>query len=358
MRAALLKALGAPLAVEHLEDPTPGAGEVVVDVVAAPVLPYAGDVFSGKRPYLLELPIVPGAGAIGRVRAVGADATRLTAGDWVVCDPTVRARDDALSPEIAVQGLTAGTEGGLPLQRHFKHGAFAERMRVPSECAVGLGAVPDERANAWCALLTYLVPYGGLLAAGLTAGETVLVSGATGYFGGAGVAVALAMGAGRVVAPGRNEVQLEALARRFGDRVRTVKLAGDEAADRARLQGAAGPIDVVLDLLPPAAPPAAARAAILAVRPHGRAVLMGGVGMGGGAALELPYPWLMRNCITVRGQFMCPREAVPRMVALVRGGLLSLDHFAVSAFALDDVNAAVAHAARDAAPFRLTVLRP
>ena len=38
--------------------------------------------------------------------------------------------------------------------------------------------------------------------------RTLLVSGATGNFGSAGVAVALAMGAGTVVAPGRNEAVL------------------------------------------------------------------------------------------------------------------------------------------------------
>jgi alcohol dehydrogenase len=56
------------------------------------VLPYAAEVFSDERRYQLTLPVIPGAGAIGRVRAVGPDATRLAVGDWVSCDPTVRAR--------------------------------------------------------------------------------------------------------------------------------------------------------------------------------------------------------------------------------------------------------------------------
>jgi len=66
-----------------------GTGEVIVDVAAAGVLAYAGDVFSGKRESVLELPIVPGAGSVGRVRAAGPDATRLAVGDWVSIDPTV-----------------------------------------------------------------------------------------------------------------------------------------------------------------------------------------------------------------------------------------------------------------------------
>ena len=71
MKAAVLKTFGSPLTVEAWSDPVLGTGEVIVDVVAAPILPYAGEVFSGERRYLLDLPVVPGCGAVGRVRAVG-----------------------------------------------------------------------------------------------------------------------------------------------------------------------------------------------------------------------------------------------------------------------------------------------
>jgi alcohol dehydrogenase len=137
-----------------------------------------------------------------------------------------------------------------------------------------------------------------------------------------------------------------------------VALTGDEAADRARMIAAApGPIDCVLDILPPSAAASVARAAIMSVRPYGQVVLMGGVGMLGGDDLALPYPWIMRNDITVRGQWMYPPDAIGRMVGLVRAGLLRLEEFAVTAFPLDDANAAVAHAAAQGGPFRQTVLR-
>ena len=100
------------------------------------------------------------------------------------------------------------------------------------------------------------------------------------------------------------------------------------------------------------------RTAILAVRPYGRVVLMGGVGMLGGAGLDLPYPWMMRNCITLHGQWMYPPHATILMIGLIRAGLVSLDQFAVTSFGLDDANAAVAHAARDSGPFRMTVIQP
>ncbi len=218
MKAAILNEFGSPLVIGTLPDPILGTGEVVVNVVAAPVLSYADEVFSGARKYPLKLPMAPGCGAIAKVLAVGPDATHLAVGDWVVCDPTVRSRDDALSPDIALQGWSARGEGGLRLQKHFHHGPFAEQMMIPTENAIQIGSLNPVDAGRWCAMNTLLVPYGGLLAANLQAGETLLVSGATGNFGSSAVAVALAMGAGCVIAPGRNEKTLDDLARRFGDR--------------------------------------------------------------------------------------------------------------------------------------------
>lgn len=359
MKAAILKVFGQPLEIAEMPAPEIGTGEVVVDVVAAPVLSYAGEVFSGERRYPIELPIVPGCGAIGRVRASGPDATHLKPGDWVFCDPTVRSRDDALMPDIALQGWSARGDGGMRLQRHFHDGPFAEQIRVPTENAHRIGDIDPDDAARWCALNVMLVPYGGLLAAQFQAGEILLVSGATGNFGSACVATALAMGARCIVTPGRNENALEDLERRFGDRVRTVKLSGNEDVDRERMRSAApGPVDCVLDLLPPSATTRTVRAAVMAVRPYGRVVLMGGVGMLGGAGLDLPYPWIMRNDITVRGKWMYPPEAVARMVGLIRAGLLDLGHFDVTPFVLDGANEAVAHAAANGGPFRMTVIQP
>lgn len=359
MKAAVLKAFGTPLVLEDLPDPTAGPGEVVVDVVAAGVLPYMGEVLSGERQYLMTLPMAPGAGAVGRVRAVGPDATRLRPGEWVLCDPTVRSRDDALTPDITLLGLSARGGGGLELQRRYRHGSWAEQMLVPTENVFPLGDIAPAEAPAWSVIGLFMVPFGGVLAIDLRPGETLLVSGSTGNFGGAGVAVALAMGAACVVAPGRNEAALRSLERRFGPRVRTVRLTGDEAEDIRRMRAAApGPIDAVLDLLPPEAPASAVRTAMMTVREYGRVCLMGGVGMLGGEDLALPYPWLMRNNVTVKGQWMYPPAANVSLISLVRAGLLDLSTVETTAFPLDQANQAVAHAANAGGRFKRTVICP
>jgi alcohol dehydrogenase len=223
------------------------------------------------------------------------------------------------------------------------------------ECVFPLGEIASEDASRWCASVVMLVPYGGWLASGLQPGETALVNAATGNFGSAAVAVALAMGAGAVLATGRNEAALADLVRRFGSRVRPVRLTGDAEADTARMKAAAeGPIDRVLDILPPLSDATPVRAAAMSVRTSGTVVLMGGLGVD----VALPYRWFMRNNITLRGQWMYPREAVPRFVALLRSGLLPLDPVDVTEFPLARINEAIAHASAHAGAFKLTVLRP
>jgi threonine dehydrogenase-like Zn-dependent dehydrogenase len=123
-------------------------------------------------------------------------------------------------------------------------------------------------------------------------------------------------------------------------------------------RAAQGPIDCVFDIMPPSVSPTVVRTAIMTVRDYGRVVLMGGVGMAGGPGLELPYPWIMRHCISIHGVWMYPPDAATRLIALVRSGLLRLDEYEMTAFDLDHANEAVAHAAANSAPFKVTVIRP
>jgi alcohol dehydrogenase len=99
------------------------------------------------------------------------------------------------------------------------------------------------------------------------------------------------------------------------------------------------------------------RAAVLSVRLGGRVMLMGGL-RGAEGDLGLNYNWLMHNETTVRGVWMYRKAAIPRMIQIVRGGLIDLAQYALTEFGLDAANDAVAHAAANAGPFGLTVIRP
>jgi alcohol dehydrogenase len=146
MKANVLHAFGERFRFEELADPVAGPGEAVVDVAAARVLPYMRDIVSGARRYDIVLPAVLGGGAVGRVAALGPDATRLKSGDWVLCDPTLRSRDDARTPDIALQGITARGPGGEALQRRYRHGSFAEKMLAPLENLNPIGDIAPDAA--------------------------------------------------------------------------------------------------------------------------------------------------------------------------------------------------------------------
>jgi alcohol dehydrogenase len=55
---------------------------------------------------------------------------------------------------------------------------------------------------------------------------------------------------------------------------------------------------------------------------------------------------------------MYPPHAAVLMTGLIRAGLIDLDQFEVTAFALDRANEAIAHAAAHAGPFKMTVIQP
>jgi len=125
------------------------------------------------------------------------------------------------------------------------HGAMAERTVVPDGQWV---AVPDDLDDVNAALIANpgMSSWAALTErAGLKAGDTVLVNGATGAAGVLAVRIARHLGAGRVIATGRNEAALHAL---NADAV--IPLCRDESALEAdfRTHFATG-IDVVLDYL-------------------------------------------------------------------------------------------------------------
>lgn len=69
-----------PLPLETLSKPTAKAGEVIVRVLSACILPYMRAVLTSTRRYPLTFPLTPGQSAIGRVEDLGPDAVRLVSG--------------------------------------------------------------------------------------------------------------------------------------------------------------------------------------------------------------------------------------------------------------------------------------
>lgn len=175
MRAVLSKAPGGPesLVVEEIMDPTPGPGEVVIEVKAVGINYPDALIIEDKYQFKPERPFAPGAEVAGVVDAVGEGVKGVFRGDRVV----------------AVPGW-----GGL-----------VERLRVPANSLI---PIPDgmdfETAAAF--VMTYGTSYYALKdRAKLQPGETLLVLGADGGVGAAAVELGKAMGARVVAAASSNE---------------------------------------------------------------------------------------------------------------------------------------------------------
>ncbi len=176
MRALVCKQYGSPddLVVETLDDPTPGDGEIVVDIEAAGINFPDVLVIMGQYQVKTPLPFVPGHEAAGTVSAVGDGASRFNVGDRVILT------------------TTAG-------------GAFAEKCAIDERLAMPLPETLDF-AQAAGFTITYSTSYHALKqSAQLDAGETLLVLGAAGGVGITAVEIGKAMGATVIAAASSNE---------------------------------------------------------------------------------------------------------------------------------------------------------
>ena len=86
MRAAVIKSVG-EVAVETVDDPSPGPGDVVVQVAACGLCGTDLHILEGE--FAPSLPVIPGHEFAGTVVACGADALDISEGDRVAVDPSL-----------------------------------------------------------------------------------------------------------------------------------------------------------------------------------------------------------------------------------------------------------------------------
>lgn len=172
MRAVWLREFGGPdvLTIEETPDPTPGPGQVLVDVVHVNITFVDTQIRAGKAPFPVEIPKIPGNGVGGVVLAVGAGVDPSLTGSRVV-----------------------GSTGGS--------GGYAEQALVAVD---DLFAVPESLEPADAVALLADGRTASMLAAAidLKRGDRVLVEAAAGGVGSLLVQLAHAAGATVVAAAG------------------------------------------------------------------------------------------------------------------------------------------------------------
>ena len=209
MQAAVLHTLGRAPRCEEFPDPSPGDGEAIVTVLAAALKPVDKQIASGTH-YASprELPAICGTDGVGRL----SDGTRVFFGG-------ARAPYGAMAQRTVVR-------------RAF---CFPVPHGIDDEVAA---ALPNPGISAWLTLA---------YRAKLAVGEHVLILGATGVTGGLAVKIAKLLGAGRVVAAGRNPEALSRLLQQGADSTIRLDLPAAELAEAfAREAGDSG-FQVVID---------------------------------------------------------------------------------------------------------------
>jgi len=214
MKAVVCRQFGPPetLAVEELDPPRAGAGEVVVRVRAASINFPDVLIIQNRYQFKPPLPFSPGSEMAGVVKEVGEGVRGVRPGDRVIAFTT--------------------------------YGAFAEEVKVE---ATRLVPIPDgmDFATASAFLLTYGTSEHALRDRGaLKKGETLLVLGAAGGVGLAAVEIGKALGA-QVIAAASGAAKLEVCREHGADAL--VNYAAEDLRERLReLTGGRG-ADVVYD---------------------------------------------------------------------------------------------------------------
>ncbi len=211
MKAAVLHEIGGVPRYEEFPDPVARDDEVVIEVKAVAVENVDKRIAAGthfaSRQYTAQLPAIPAFDGIG--------------------------------------ALPDGTLVGFGNPRP-PYGALAEKTVVPKGSYVPIteGIDPAVATVLGTAITGMSIKTG----AGFVPGETVLVQGATGVAGRLAVKVARLLGAGRIIATGRDDDQLRQVQALGADE--TINTAvSDEALTQAYLDAERDGYDVVLDFL-------------------------------------------------------------------------------------------------------------
>jgi NADPH:quinone reductase and related Zn-dependent oxidoreductases len=263
LEAAVCTGVGGLDSVEFLSVPRPeaGPGRALVEVFAAGVNFPDLLCAEGKYPIRSEPPFILGIEGAGRVVATAGEANGLSVGD-LVC-----------------------------WQDNVAKASFAEFALVPTESAVRVPAGFDMIAAA-AVPTVYGTSYFALgHRAGLRAGETLLVHGASGGTGTAAVQIGKHLGA-RVIATGTSTAKLEVVREMGADAVIDLT-AGDFREQVADLTGGKG-VDVVFDPVGGAL----FEPSIRALRPQGRMLV---IGFTSGAFPTVPANILLVKAASVIG---------------------------------------------------------
>ncbi|MED7923069.1 zinc-dependent alcohol dehydrogenase family protein [Nonomuraea wenchangensis] len=328
MRAVAFDIFGGELDVRELPDPAPAPHGAVIRVLATGLCRSDWHGWQGHDPDITALPHVPGHEFAGVVEAVGSDVrgwrpgARVTAPFVCACGtcPSCAAGEQQVCERQTQPGFT-----------HW--GSFAEYVAI-DHADVNLVAVPEDMAFVTAAGLgcRFATAFRAVAQVGeVRPGEWVAVHGCGGV-GLSAVMIATAAGA-RVVAVDVSGDALH-LAELAGATHFVNASAGDAAAQVRELTR--GGAHVSLDAL---GSPQTCAASVESLRRRGRHVQ---VGLLPGGPTPVPMDRVIGQELRLLGSHGMAAHAYPRMLELIRAGVLHPDQLVTRTIGLADAGKALA----------------
>lgn len=348
MQAARLHEIGLTFSVDDIERPSPRSTDVLVKVKACGIIPNMKNVIAHYAEWFPFLPLPPlpaiyGLDAVGEVVEVGSHVHGIATGDRVYVNPGVgcgschacRRGQHINCDAYTFLGYFGFGERSKQVFIDYPYAGFAEYMTAPASALVKL---PDAVSYEEGARFGYLgTAYSALRKAGACAGQSVLISGATGTLGLGAVLLALAMGATKVFGVARNRDLLERLRQIDPQRVHVLS-SGDRPLDewvREHTDGLGA--DIFIDAVGPGAPHSTSLAGINSLRRGGRMVDIGGMS----EPLPLELFRLMCFQISVIGSLWFDVAEGQDMAEMCAAGTLDLSVLEHQSFPLSQIDQAL-----------------
>lgn len=345
MKAAVMRALHAPLAIETIQISKPGPREVLVRTAAVGVCHSDLHVVEGALPS--PLPTVLGHEPAGIVEMVGSDVRQFAPGDHVIgclsafcgqCEYCVTGRPNLCGGEATLRSAGEAPRlfnGAEPIAQFAHLSAFAEQMLVHENALVKVcNDIPlDRAALIGCGVTTGLGA--ALNTAKVRPGQTAAVIGC----GGVGLSIIQGCriaGAARIIALDTAEWKLD-LARQLGATDAVNAGAGNPIA--AVVEMTAGGVDYAFEAI---GLPATVRQALRMTRKGGAMVMVGVIPVG--TNVDLPGADMVLRGKSILGSMMGSnrfRLDMPHYVDLYLRGQLKLDEMISARLPLDRVNEAL-----------------
>lgn len=349
MRAARLHAIGEPFQVDTIPVPEVRPTDVLVEVKAAGVVPNLRNVVTNYPNWfpflpLPKLPAIYGLDSAGVVAAVGSQVrSGIAVGDRVYVNPGLscgtciacRRGEHINCTAYTFQGYFGFGPGSQQIYEDYPYGGFGQYLTAP---AANLVKLHDSISFEQGARFGYLgTSYSALRKANFTPGQTVLIDGGTGTLGLGAVMLALAMGAAKVFATGRNPALLDKLGKIDPSRVVPIALGGQPTSEIVMAATGGYGVDALIETLGPNAPVATVLDAFNALRRGGKAINIGGVA--DPIPLE-PFPLMCMQKSYIGSLWFTAAEGQD-MADMAHAGTLNLGVFEHERFSLDKVNEAL-----------------